>query len=169
MSLRCWVQPMIKRLFLFAVWTLAIALGLMFLLILVRSPRLRSLEGELPTRQAVESDRKLSLLAQILPATARDIHYYVRPLGRVIYVNFTISKAEFLHWAAAQGWQFMEIGSSRYLEASPLNAGLLSVDSGFYYEEKRTQNENPEVITSELRVIFDVNKSRCFYRFTGAD
>jgi hypothetical protein len=150
----------------FVAWSLSFAIVLVLLLIIGRSPRLRSFDGELPSRQAVESDRNLLMLAKALPATARDIRYYVRPLGCVIYADFTISKAEFLDWAAAQEWHPLEIQSTRYLEVSPLNSRLVSVGSGFCYDEKRTRDASGQEISSELRVVFDLSISRCYYRFT---
>lgn len=160
---------MIKKISLIFVWVICISVAIAFLLVLIRSPRLRSFTGQLPSYRAVQTDARLTLLSQILPPTARDISYYVRPNARVIYVDFTISKTEFLEWVAAQGWKPMEIDSRQYLESSPLNAGLLCIEKGYYYNEKNVRKDNPAMLISELRVIFDMNKTRCFYRFTKAD
>lgn len=155
-----------RRGFRFAARISGIIILWVFLLILTRSQRLRCLQGELPTHRATQSDPSLSMVAQILPATATDIRYFVRPMGRVVYADFTVSKDDFLDWAATQEWSPLPIRSTRYLEASPLNDTLVSVDSGFYYEEKHARGTEPAVLSSELRVIFDLDMSRCYYRFT---
>lgn len=155
-----------RRGFRFAAWISGIIILWVFLLILNRSQRLRCFKGALPTLSATQSNPSLSIVAQLLPATATDIRYFVRPIGRVVYADFTVSKQDFLDWAATQEWSPLPIQSTRYLEASPLNDTLVSVDSGFYYEEKHARDTGPAVLSSELRVVFDLDTSRCHYRFT---
>ena len=160
---------MVKKISLIFVGVICISVAIAFLLVLIRSPRLRSFTGQLPSYSAVQTDARLTLLAQILPSTARDISYYIRPHAPVIYVDFTISETEFLEWVAARGWKPMKIDTGQYLEASPLNAGLLCIEKGYYYNEKSFGKDNPRMLITERRVFYDMNKTRCFYRFTGAD
>jgi hypothetical protein len=150
----------------FATWISGVILLSACSVVLIRGQRIRCLTGELPTRGDVQADPHLSKLARLLPATARDIRYFVRPFGGVVYADFTIDKDEFIAWNTAQGWSPLRIKTSHYLEASPLNAEMVSVDRGFFYEEKHSRDNNPEVLSSELRVVFDEEKSLCYYRFT---
>jgi len=150
----------------FATCVLGIIILWVCLLVLFRGQRLRCLTGQHQTLNEVQANPDLSIVAQILPATGCDIRYYVRPLGRVVYVDFTVDREEFLDWAAAREWRPLPIQSTRCLEASPLSPKMVCVDHGFFYEEKHARDTDTEVLSSELRVVFDQESSRCYYRFT---
>jgi hypothetical protein len=134
--------------------------------IVMRSPRSVSFEGQIADYPNLMADGNLSLLAQALPSSARQISYKVRPYARTVCADFAISKQEFLEWATTRGWKPNEIDYARVVNACQIDPKPVSVEKGLYYTEKRFKLDKPRILLSELLVVFDADTSCCYYRFS---
>ena len=134
--------------------------------LVIKSPRRISFNGQIADYTAVKTNKNLVLLADALPSTARQVNYWVKPYSRVVHADFTIGQQEFLNWTVTQGWKPKEIDFTLVLRTCQRDHKLVSVKKGFSYTEQHSKSNNPEILLSDLEVVFDANESRCYYRFT---
>ena len=149
-----------------AVAAIVAALGLATLLtfLLIRTPQRVVLQGHVPDYAAAKGDEHLGLLAQTLPLRARQISYEVRPYLQSVCADFTVSRKEFRDWAAVREWEPKEIDYPMLLHSC--QGAVVRAEKGLYYSEKHFKQKKPDMLASDLLVIFDEATSRAYYRFT---
>lgn len=137
--------------------------------IMIRSPRRVSLEGEVVDCSTLRDNITLSLLSDALPREARMIHYRVRPYAGSICADFVINKRTFDEWSVKHGWQPTAIGVAKLVNSCRSSRTQICVTNGFWFAEDLFRKDQPDVLLSSLRVVFDADVSRCYYRFTKGD
>ncbi len=97
-----------------------------------------------------------------LPKGARNIEYIVKPYGGVLVADFTITEKEFEIWGAVKGWEIRGIDTPRHIRQLSKDSENASVERG--YEIYRDRNEKGR-LSGNLEVIYDIEESRCYYRY----
>jgi len=150
-------------------WTVCLT-GLFGGFILVRSPRLKVVEGFAPTYLDLTRRNDLRLLADALPASAKDIYYRVYPYMPDVKASFRLERTEFLQWARTRAWKPAPISTP--FEADAYMQGKLvglTVKDGYQWKDGEFKPGDPSSWGWDLDVIYDSDRGEVYYSFVAAD
>lgn len=148
-----------------SIFRILLLLGLFFfvcIFMLFKSMSMRSklYEGRAEDISIIKKNKEL--FSRHLPEEARNISYAVKPFGGVVEADFDIDQRKFEIWAAGKGWDITKLKRTHYLDSSLLHSERIEVENG--YKIVRDKNEKGR-LRGDIRVIYDSQKSRCYYRY----
>lgn len=149
--------------------TCVIAVFLMPLLVatfylLAGLSKAREYHGRITSVDSIDAHNHEVLLAHVLPATAKDIVYMVKPHAVAIYVDFTIPQTEFMEWCIKRGWKTEAI--TREIPFPQVSGGAPHrLSSGLHHEHKNGATDSKDGFAESLEIYYDTRISRCYFRY----
>jgi len=138
--------------------------------ILIRSPRLRVVEGFAPTYAQLARRKDLRLLSDALPPSAKEVCYRVYPHMPDAKASFSLEPTQFLEWARTRGWKPAAIEAPYEVEAY-LQGGTarVTVREGYCWTDGESRPGDPSSWGWVLEVVYDSNKGEVYYSYLAAD